>query len=276
MSIFAKTRSILAASYPELWAYTGFVFIAGALVAVKGGGRIPLSFIPYAAWFFVGANLFGMLLNDYFDRELDAHNPRKTKTPLAPRDYALGIGAALLSYTVLTILFPNVQAAVWVAVAVAANAAYSIPPLRLKERPPFDILGGPASYLTALLAGYALGGGGWPSAVPMLAGFLFFSALELAHKTLDIEADARGKIRTSATILGRRRSLVVAVGLMLASGALVGLYNPLYSLAAFPYLAVFSAFRNTSSDETLKKLNARLPVYYSAAGFVATLLYWTL
>lgn len=254
--------------------YTGFLFIFGSLVAVRGGGVVPPYFAAYLAWFFVGANLFGMLLNDYFDRELDKHNPRKTKTRLSVREYVLGIAAALLSYALLAVLFPNLQALVWVLVAVFANIAYSVPPLRLKEYPPFDVLGGPASYLTALLAGYALCGGGWPSVEAGLAGLLFFCGIDLAFKTLDIEADAEGGVRTSATVLGRTSALVVSALLMFGAAFFVGLERPLYALGALPYLLIFTALHRARTQQERTVLDARLPTYYFAAGFLVTVAFW--
>lgn len=260
----------MLASYPELWAYTGFLFLFGAIIAVNGGGAFPPYFAPYLIWFFAGANLFGMLLNDYFDQALDSNNPRKTKPRLSTHEYALGIAVALLSYVAIAVLFPNLYVAVWVAVAVAANAAYSIPPLRLKEYPPFDVLGGPASYLSAVLAGYALGGGGWPDVIAAGAGIFFFSGIDLAFKTLDIEADARGGIRTSAILLGRKTSVLVSALLILGAGGLISLHNPLYGLAVLPYLAIVAILTGANSDAARRVLDARLPLYYCAAGFAVT------
>lgn len=276
MNVFKSVRSIILATYPELWMYTGFLFIFGALVAVKGGSPPSLHILPYLLWFFSGANIFGMLLNDYFDRSLDKHNPRKTKPKLQPREYAYGITAALLSYAVIAVLFPDFYAAVLVVVAVAANAAYSIPPLRLKERPPFDVLGGPASYLSALLSGYVVAAGYWPQPLAVFAGLLFFCGIDLAFKTLDIEADARGGVSTSATILGRTASLIYSAFLVSGAGVLISLYSPLYGLAVLPYLVIITVLNGANNNTAIVSLDTRLPLYYFGAGFVVTLLYWTL
>lgn len=261
---------ILKASYPQLWGYTGFLFIFGMLAALSRGATVPLHALAYLIWFFVGANLFGMLFNDYFDRTLDAHNPRKRPSPLTPREYALGITAGLASYVFLAYLFPNPIAATWVATAVAANILYSMPPLRLKEFPPFDVLGGPASFLTAILAGYAIAGGGWPEPVYALAGFLFFCGIDLAFKTLDIEADARGGIRTSATLLGRRVSLLAAAALIAIAGALAAAAHPLYGLGVLPYLLIVGRIARGHDDAQRERLDTALPVYYFLAGFAVT------
>lgn len=261
---------ILKASYPQLWGYTGFLFIFGVLAALSQGATLPLHALAYLAWFFVGANLFGMLLNDYFDRALDAHNPRKRASLLTPREYALGITAGLGSYVFLAYLYPNPIAATWVALAVAANILYSMPPLRLKEVPPFDVLGGPASFLTAILAGYAIAGGGWPDPLYAIAGLLFFCGIDLAFKTLDIEADARGGIRTSATRLGRRASLFAAAALIASAGALAAAAHPLYGLGVLPYLLIVGRIARGHDDTQRELLDKALPVYYFLAGFAVT------
>lgn len=264
---------ILQASYPELWGYTGFLFIFGALIALSEGSVPPGHALAYLAWFFVGANLFGMLLNDFYDRALDAHNPRKSKPALTNEEFAAGIGLGLGSYALLAALFPNPIAATWVAMAVAANVAYSIPPLRLKELPPFDVLGGPASFLTAVLAGYAVAGGGWPDPLAAFAGILFFCGIDLAFKTLDIEADRAGGISTSATTLGRRYSLVAAGALLVGAGAAIAAIDPRFAIGIAPYLGILFLISNGTTESQRARLDRALPAYYFLAGFSVTALF---
>lgn len=261
---------ILQASYPELWGYTGFLFIFGVLAALAGGTVPPLHTLAYLVWFFVGANLFGMLFNDYYDRALDAHNPRKQKPCLTEREFALGIGIGLGSYALLAYTFPSPIAATWVFLAVMANVLYSMPPFRLKEFPPFDVLGGPASFLTAVFAGYAVAGGGWPNTEAALAGLLFFSGIDLAFKTLDIEADARGGIRTSATLLGRTGALLLSGFLLATAGASIAALEPLFALGILPYLGILFLIARGTDESARAKLDRRLPAYYFLSGFAVT------
>ncbi len=273
--MFSTIHRIVRASYPALWPYTGFLFILGILIGLKNGGSLSPALIPYVLWFFIGANLFGMLLNDYFDQTLDAHNPRKTQLKLSTHEYILGIAVALISYCAIAALFPNLPIFVWVVVAIVANAAYSIRPLRFKERPPFDLLVGPASYFSALCAGYGLVAG-WPTPIAIMAGILFFCGIDLAFKTLDIEADTQENMHSSAVLLGRSYALAGSVILILGSGALLAQVNQYYVFATLPYLYIVYTLRNTNDISSRNILNERLPIYYAVAGFIVTFLYWNL
>lgn len=276
MYLLVNTVSrIVRASYPILWLYTGFLFILGSLIGVKNGGEISVSFIPYVLWFFAGANLFGMLLNDYFDQKIDAHNPRKTGPKLLTYEYALGIGAACISYLGIAVAYPNPEIIAWVLVAVLANVLYSMPPIRLKERPPFDLLIGPTSYLSALFAGYTFTLG-WPTPTAALAGILFFCGIDLAFKTLDIEADTRTNVRSSAVLLGRKTALSAAALCIIGAGIGAAFIRPYYMLAILPYLSILYFMKNANDSGSRELLNARLPIWYTVAGFIVTLVYWIL
>src|SRR3989344_1738078 len=274
--MLTRIRHILAASYPELWPYTGFLFLFGTLSALKEGVPLPFSFLPYWLWFFAGANIFGMLLNDFYDRKLDADNPRKNRLRLTFPEYWWGIAISLLAFVLLEALWPEIGVLWWVVVAIVINVAYSAPPLRLKTLPPFDLLGGPGSYLTAILAGYALVRDAWPSLSVSIAGCLFFVALDLAFKSLDIEADRRGGIRTSATILGRRGSALAASRVLGGAAVFLSLGHPLYAFAVLPYLGVTALIQGATTDAKRSRVNRLLPYVYVASGVAVTVAFYLL
>lgn len=273
-TMFHSSVRIFKASYPPLWLYTGFLFLLGGMAATKQGLSLPGYFWAYLAWFFVGANLFGMLLNDYYDRALDAHNPRKRQERLHPAEYAWGIAAGLGSYALLTYCYPLPETSLWVGLAVLTNLLYSMPPIRLKEWPLFDLAVGPGSYFTAILAGYAAAGGGLPSSLALCAGILFFSGIDLAFKTLDIEADMQGGITTSAVALGRSKSIALSLFLIAAAGCCIGIYRPAYILGILPYLAIVALIYKARSTDARSALDSALPRYYLLAGFTVTFVWF--
>lgn len=259
-------RDLLAAAHPKLWPYAGFLFAFGAILA-----RAPVTpaLLAYGAWFTIFGSALGFLINNYFDRALDAHNPRKEPLALSPKGYAFGIAGCLLAFGAAQAAFLSAPVLACACIAIGTNLLYSVPPVRLKEVPLLDILVGPGSFLSILCAGYLLGGGTL-SLLPLLAGMAFFSAVELAHKSLDIEADLRGGARTSAVMLGRGWSIAAATGLLALSGGLVGIADPQRAWATFPYVLVMFLLLGATDDEKRKRLEKALPWCYVAAGFVVT------
>ncbi len=262
--------SLIKASHPSLWLLATWLFLFGAYMSYVSGAAVPLlPLIVHGVWFTVFSSMLGYLINNYFDRALDIHNPRKRNPILHPGFYLAGVCFSIGALVIVHAAFFNFQILIWVLIAVLINLTYSAPPLRLKEVPVLDLLVGPGSTLPILFSGYALGGG-WPALLPAVAGFFFFCAVELSHKTLDIEADMRGRVRTSATAWGRASSLQVAAALMLGAGLLMAIYNPYYGLGVIPYLAILFAMRGADTDEAQHDIDRRLPGYYLAAGFIVT------
>lgn len=271
MRLLSPIRRILLASYPGLWLYSGGLFLFGLLGAYKAGFSLLPAALWYGLWFIGPANIFGMLLNDYFDRTLDEFNPRKRAPKVSGRACMTGIGLALGSFLILYALYPSIPVLFCVLVAIAGNVAYSVPPLRFKERPPLDVLIGAFSYLPIAVAGYVLMAGTLPGAPVLAAGLFFFTALDLAFKTLDIEADTRGGLHTSATYLGRPAALVFALVLLFMTGAVLTTIDTLYVLAVIPYMAIVALLFNARSNESRNRLDSTLPRYYAVAGLIVSI-----
>lgn len=262
-------RNLLEATHPLLWPYAGFLYLFGSLLS---DSPITPTLIAYGIWFTIFGSSLGFLINNYFDRALDAHNPRKKPLALSSAGFAWGIGLCVVALAATQAFFPSLPALLCAGIAIAVNLLYSAPLTRLKESPGLDLLVGPGSFLSILCAGYLLRDGGL-SPVLLLAGVAFFSALELAHKSLDIEADIRGGIRTSATALGRSGALATSIGLLATAGILAGTATPLYGFSVLPYIGIVSSMFSARTDTAISQLNKRLPMYYSVAGFVVTSLW---
>ena len=131
---------------------------------------------------------------------------------------------------------------------------------------------GPTSFVPPLLAGYSLVGGGAPALPLALAAVLFFSALELFHKTFDIEADTAAGVRTAATRLGLKRSLLVCAALECAAAALVfnSVQNPLPILVLAPYLAMVTAAYTKPLVGERRALYGRMRLWHVLIGTAVT------
>jgi 4-hydroxybenzoate polyprenyltransferase len=160
---------------------------------------------------FVSCNsAFGFLINDLGDRELDrSHGKRNTFLELGTTK-ALSLLAAVIALMVLSGLpfidrprFVFFSALVWL-----AAIAYSLPPLRLKERGAAGIATSSVAQWTlpVLLAFTALeSGSAWELGVFLLATTVSGVTLELAHQRHDLPNDAATRTSTLAVNLGERK-----------------------------------------------------------------------
>ncbi len=193
-------------SRPMFWLYTGGLFLLGAVWgATAAHVRVPWQsalFLSAWAWFIWGENFFGVYLNDYFDRDADAHNPRKR----VRWDERLGTAAwslaalSVLAYIPLALAAPKLW--LYGAVLFVGNILYDVPPMRLKVRPPFDLIIGVCCALPPLLGAYTLVSGEWPPSWAVIAGVVVWVTFDFIDKLFDAEADAAAGITTTAVALG--------------------------------------------------------------------------
>jgi 4-hydroxybenzoate polyprenyltransferase len=190
-----------------------------------------------AGWLFHG-------LNDAFDAEADAANPRKAGVERAGelgRSALLGLAAAGAAlYAPLALVLPSASSVALLA-ALAGAVAYNVPPLRLKTRPWLDGL----AYLVPLgsaAAGYAAVTGGLPPLSVLALGLAFSFAMHLYSAAIDADADRAAGAETVAVRLGAARAVRLALGLVLAVAlACAAMGGASWAIACAAYAALFAA-----------------------------------
>ena len=181
-----------------------------------------LSFLVVGPLFWLAA----LLLNDAYDVPGDRLNPRKA-------DAALVLGLVTPRWAIVcSVLASAVSVAVaayvsgWLAlitlVLLLGNAAYSIPPVRLKTRPGADVA------TNALGIGVLALVGGWAIARPIsefpwvmaLLGLLVAVALYVPTTLVDADADEAAGYRTVSAVLGPRTAYRVGLAAWIGANAL--------------------------------------------------------
>jgi 4-hydroxybenzoate polyprenyltransferase len=186
-------------------------------------------------------NVVGCGLNDIYDFESDRLSARRAKIwgvvvdektrPLVWRT-AIAMTPVILSGSLFTANVWNIAAT---AGLLATAWAYSVPPVRFKERPPLDSLtNGVGYFLLPFVMGYSLGEN--PANMPfryyLLA--LCVAGIHALAAAADYDVDLAAGHRTIAVVFGKR----VAAGFSFAAfltAALVGGYE---STAVRAYLAI--------------------------------------
>ncbi|MEF8802012.1 MAG: prenyltransferase [Halolamina sp.] len=204
-------RYLLALSRPRFWLYTAGPALVGIAYAAETVDALlsPVS-VLLVAYFLVPANVYLYGINDRFDRDVDAENPKKAEgegreerwrgAPAVSAVVAI-CGVAGLGLFVLT---PDV-AWPYLAGFLLLAAGYSAPPLRFKTRPLLDSLSN-GLYLLPGAAAYAALAGAHPPAFALVGGWLWTMGMHTYSAIPDIEPDRAAGIETTATVLGERRT----------------------------------------------------------------------
>ncbi|GGM60666.1 4-hydroxybenzoate polyprenyltransferase [Halarchaeum rubridurum] len=234
-------RRVLARSRPRFWLYLAGPALVGVAYAADGVADLrSLPALALVAYFLVPANVYLYGVNDVYDADVDAENPKKENKEVRYRGER-GVVAlvALTGVLGLGLAAWLPRAAPWILGFLALGWAYSAPP-RLKTKPPLDSLSN-GLYVLPGVAAYAAVGGALPPLLAVAGGWLWTMAMHTFSAIPDIAPDRRAGIDTTATVLGERRALaycgacwLCAAGafalLDLRAGFLFGLY-PVLALA---------------------------------------------
>ena len=230
-----RLAALVALSRPSVWITSLLPFCLGYVLATHR--FLPASCTPLSGDCFAdirplatGILLMGPLawlailaINDAADLPGDLHNPRKVGKPVASGRMSANnatklayVAGAVALAVAMTIGFPiTVMILLWLAL----GWAYSVPPLRLKTRPGWDV----ATNAVAV-GGLALVAG-WSVAQPIVdfpwimvvEGLLVGTALYLPTTLADYDADVASGYTTSGVRLGRARTHYIGLGAMAAS-----------------------------------------------------------
>ncbi|WP_254654430.1 UbiA family prenyltransferase [Clavibacter tessellarius] len=219
--IAVAVRRLVLISRPVLWINT----IGSGLVAVwLTGALFDLRALPLILWLTLPFNLLIYGVNDVYDQDTDATNPRKGSLegarirPSEVRLIAGGVAVLNIPFLVyfLLVLPPLANAAILLYAGVFVF--YSAPPLRFKARPFLDSLSNAAYALPLVIVPAALGVAPvWPAALGLMAWSVAKHAFDAVQ---DIVEDRDAGITTTAVRLGPRGTALWSGAWWIASTAL--------------------------------------------------------
>lgn len=251
VSIFQLLRQAVYSSRPISWINTAFPFVAGYLAT---HGVVNTYFFVVSLYFLIPYNFLIYIVNDVFDYESDVRNPRKNSIEgglLPPETHTPMLvitGLVNLVPLMYIIMSSNTQINVVLLVIVLGALSYSVPPVRLKERPFFDSINSSFHFVSPLLIALLLTGGVsdyWP----FVSAFFFWGCASHAFGAVqDIIADRKAGIGSIATFLGAKKTVRLSLGLYIATlvllafsgwpAIIVCLPVLLYVLMVTPYVSL--------------------------------------
>ncbi len=278
-------RELLIASRPLSWINTAYPFAAAYLLAAR---ELDLVLVVGTLFFLVPYNLAMYGINDVFDYESDARNPRKGGAQGARLDRRLHratlCAAALATVPFVAFLVAVGTPASWLALAVSlfALVAYSVPGLRFKEVPVLDSATSSTHFVSPAWYGLVLAGADFtPQLFALLIAYFVWGMASHAFGAVqDVAADRAARIASVATALGARRTIRASTIAYAAAGLVLlatGWPGPLAALLCVPYAANSARFwRVTDSDAAVANRGWRtfLWLNYVTGFFVTMLLIW--
>ena len=251
-----RLRYLIVLSRPRFWLYlAGPVGVGVTYAITEPSGLVTATTLTLAAYFLLPANVLLYGVNDAFDREVDAANPKKSGEREARwRDDRLVAGAVIGSGLLGAVTFAVTPPVAWPYLAgfFLLGVGYSAPPLRFKTTPIADSVSN-GLYILPGAAAYAAVAGAHPPAAALVGAWLWTMAMHTFSAVPDIEPDRAAGIETTATWLGKSRTyaycFVCWTGAALSFafldyrlGLLLGVYPVFVSWVAASSVAVDRAY----------------------------------
>ena len=257
-----KAGLILWSSRPLSWINTAFPFALAYYVTTE---QVDSNLIIGFLFFLIPYNLLMYGVNDVFDYESDLRNPRKGGIEgalLDPKYHRPTLIAAFLlaaPFVVYLLLIGSLESNAWLMLVLFSVIAYSVKGLRFKEIPFLDSVTSAMHFVGPMWFGLALAGAQVDQTVLLISAsfFLWGMASHAFGAVQDIKADKAAGIGSVATIIGARPTVVLAITMYLAAGAIALFIGDRFSqaaVAAIPYLIVVG--RELSiTDENCERAN---------------------
>jgi 4-hydroxybenzoate polyprenyltransferase len=230
---------LLYISRPVLWINTVGPATVGMWLT---GDLFAWGALPLLLWLTLPFNLLIYGVNDMFDQDTDAKNPRKGTLegaridPSEVRPAVIGVICVNVPFLIFAVLFLPLAAVAWMVLYTLLFVGYSVPPARFKARPYLDSLSNAAYAFPLVFVPLALGSGPvWPAALGLMA---WSAAKHTFDAVQDVDEDRRVGITTTAVRLGPG-------GVVLWSGVFWALATVSFALVNVPVALLNAAIAGT-------------------------------
>ncbi len=208
-------KRIFKISRFRFWIYTGGTYVVGyALGFTDIFDFFRLDYYVYLIYFFVFANIFIYGVNDYWDKETDKNNPKKSEKEYRLKDkerkslIRVIYGVTIIS--LLLMIFQDNLARLIFITFLFLSYFYSAKPLRFKEIPFLDFS---SNYLYVIpgIFGFYIVSKTFPPFIYLFAGFLHVAAMHIFSAIPDIEYDRGAGIKTTPVYINKKPSLLLCL-----------------------------------------------------------------
>lgn len=266
-----RAAYLLKLSRPRFWIYLAGPVLVGAVF----GASSPLDLLSAPilalfAFFLLPANVLLYGVNDVFDADVDQANPKKDDREArytGQRSVVVAVVASGLLGLALVPLLPA-GALVWIAAFYALGIGYSAPPARFKTTPVLDSISN-GLYFTPGAAAYVALAGSQPPALAVVGAWLWTMGMHTFSAIPDIEPDREAGIRTTATVLGERRTYAYCLACWALAALAFGALDVRLGALFLVYPALVAAIATATVD--VSRAYWWFPAINSAVGALFTM-----
>jgi 4-hydroxybenzoate polyprenyltransferase len=236
-------RYLLTLSRPRFWLYLAGPVIVGVAAAARTPAELfdPLA-VALFAYFLLPANLFLYGVNDLFDADVDAENPKKDGREARWQGGRRVVAAVVVSGLLGVGLFAATPALAWPYLAGFGFLAveYSAPPFRFKTTPFLDSASN-GLYILPGAAAFAALSGTHPPLAALVGAWLWTMGMHTFSAIPDIEPDREAGIETTATVLGEERTYAYCGAAWITAAIVFAFVDTRISLLLLAYPVVVFA-----------------------------------
>lgn len=267
---------LLKVSRPRFWIYVFGPYLVGAIAAISDKSELlDYKFWLFAIYFLLPANLLVYGINDIFDFETDKLNAKKRayETLVVPDNRKLIWLAIVVTNLAFLIFaaFQSISAILAMLGFLFFSVFYSAPPIRAKTKPLVDSVFNILYVFPGIFVYFLMGGENISWIACAAAGF-WTMAMHAYSAVPDITADKDARLKTIATWLGGKGTLIFCGALYLASGILTFKYLGIFSVtAAIAYSLMIIASLINYSEAHVFKVYRYFPWLNTSIGFA---LFW--
>lgn len=233
-------KLLIKISRPRFWLYTAGPFWIGSVFALRLDLYFTVVFWLFLLYFLLPANIFLYGVNDLYDEETDALNKKKDNKEVRysfSKKTFYKISTSISSILIVPLLFLiNQKTSIFIIIFFVLSYFYSAKPIRFKSRPFLDFASN-ILYVMPGLFGYTLFTNQYPSISIIIAACIWTFPLHIFSAIPDIEADKKAGVRTTATFLGKRKSLILTSIFWTIPVIIAYYFNPFFILGlVYPIL----------------------------------------
>lgn len=249
-------QRILKTSRPRFWLYLAGPYLIGLAFLYRQPSFVfEWKYLFIFLFFLFPMNFLLYSVNDFFDQDTDANNPKKSvKESRFDSEYKSIIFltqsiSAVWALIILAWLLPtSVEKLVFV-IFLLLSFFYSTPPVAFKRRPFLDSLSNVLYFLPGVLAVYHSPQLSIDVTI-IIALTCWTTAMHLFSAIPDIEYDKKAGIRTTAVVLGRSTSLLMCFVLWFCfAGISTSYLLILFPTFIYPVIPFFLLKKKTVSIE---------------------------
>lgn len=258
-------RYLLKVSRPRFWLYLAGPFLIGL------GNHIDTFSLYAFLYFLIPANFFLYGVNDLWDKDTDALNVKKSSREV--RIINNQQEQTLKKYVTVSLLlslplfiFADTTVRLLFGVFFLLAYFYSAFPIRLKGRYFFDSMSN-VLYIIPGIISYVYVTGEMPPLAFCIAGALWASSMHLFSAIPDIIPDTKSGVRTTAVLLGTRKSLLLCSIYWGLAGYAVQSYRALFLIGLLYSLIPLVLYLRHANPDNILKVYWYFPMLNGVIGF---------